>query len=131
MYNICSIQFYEYFESNKQMNKLVLLGLVIFVHAKMAECWCCGCSGGYPCAATEGCNIFCCNCAGSCQKDRICKINETSNGPRKPSQNLVYYQRDITGLVACEEAEPIAEPYCLVCLNSPTGFCNLSKVEPT
>ena len=62
------------------MDKIILFGLVIFVYAQMAECWCCGCPGGYPCAATKGCNIFCCNCAGSCQKDRICKINETSNG---------------------------------------------------
>ena len=58
------------------MNKIILLGLVIFVHAKMAECWCCGCPGGYPCAATEGCNIFCCNCAESCQRGQNCKGNK-------------------------------------------------------
>ena len=57
------------------MNKIVFLGFFLVVFAGLAESWCCGCSdvGGIAgCAATGGCNIFCCNCGGSCQRQRIC-----------------------------------------------------------
>ena len=54
------------------MNKIIFLGFFLVVFAGLAESWCCGCSDLHGCAATGGCNIFCCNCGGSCQRQRIC-----------------------------------------------------------
>ena len=61
------------------MNKIIFLGFFLVVFAGLAESWCCRCpfahsASGSPCAATGGCNIFCCNCGGSCQRERVCKL---------------------------------------------------------
>jgi len=60
------------------MNKIIFLGFFLVVFAGLAESFCCRCQGRTrpihgSCAASGSCNIFCCNCGGSCQRDRNCE----------------------------------------------------------
>jgi len=65
------------------MNKIIFLGFFLVVFAGLAESFCCKCPStmyainGY-CAASGSCNIFCCNCAGTCQRGKNCKKYQTS-----------------------------------------------------
>merc|ERR1712098_320523 len=82
----------------ENMNKLIFLGFFLVVFAGLAESWCCGCKHGYPCAATGGCNIFCCNCAGSCQKGRICPKSyfpDYITGERRRKRSTEFVAFDI------------------------------------
>ena len=60
------------------MNKIIFLGFFLIAFAGLAESWCCGCKWYQTaihgtCAASGACNIFCCNCEGSCQRERNCQ----------------------------------------------------------
>jgi len=88
----------------ENMNKIIFLGFFLIVFAALAESFCCGCPSGTQartgtCAASGSCNIFCCNCAGSCQRERNCKKRkEKPIGKRKRSTDERQENSSVSGI---------------------------------
>jgi len=92
----------------ENMNKIIFLGFFLIVFAALAESFCCGCPSGTQartgtCAASGSCNIFCCNCAGSCQRERVCKKKKNRSrswtpGKRKRSTDERQENTSVAGI---------------------------------